>query len=138
MDKLGQIYSALERELEEFAGKELTSSSLGSIEKITHSMKSIAAIMNMGGSSGGYSNNYPAHNYSGNYSNNQYSNYSNDRGGNYSNNMGGNSQRYSNEYSGNYSNNYSGNSLREHLEGAMREAKDDRTRDEIRRLMSRI
>lgn len=134
MDTMMQIYKMLERELEELSRKELTSSSLGSIEKITHSMKSLAAIMGMGG----YSGNYPAHNYSGNYSNNQYSNYSN----NYSNEMGGNSQRYSNrgndEYSNNYSNNYSGNSLREHLEGAMREAKDDRTRDEIRRLMSRI
>ena len=91
--------------------------------------KSLAAIMGMNGSSG----NYPAHNYSG-----EYSHYSN----NYSNDMGGNSQRYSNRnndgYSNNYSNGYSGNSLREHLEGAMREAKDDRTRDEIRRLMSRI
>lgn len=130
MDTMMQIYKMLERELEELSRKELTSSSLGSIEKITHSMKSLAAIMGMGG----YSGNYPAHNYSGNYSNNRYDNYSNE--------MGGNSQRYGNrgndEYSNNYSNNYSGNSLREHLEGAMREAKDDRTRDEIRRLMSRM
>ena len=129
MDTMMQIYKMLERELEELSRKELTSSSLGSIEKITHSMKSLAAIMGMSGSSG----NYPAHNYSG-----EYSHYSN----NYSNEMGGNSQRYSNRnndgYSNNYSNGYSGNSLREHLEGAMREAKDDRTRDEIRRLMSRI
>lgn len=138
MDTMMQIYKMLERELEELSRKELTSSSLGSIEKITHSMKSLAAIMGMSGSSGGYSGNYPAHNYSGNYSNNQYSNYSN----NYSNEMSGNSQRYSNrgndEYSNNYSNGYSGNSLREHLEHAMRDATDDRMRDEIRRLMNRV
>ena len=68
MDTMMQIYKMLERELEELSRKELTSSSLGSIEKITHSMKSLAAIMGMGG----YSGNYPAHNYSGNYSNNRY------------------------------------------------------------------
>lgn len=121
MDTMMQIYKMLERELEELSRKELTSSSLGSIEKITHSMKSIACIMDMdmGGSSGRYSNRYPAREYS--------------------NDMGGNSQRYSNrEYSNNYSDNYSGNSLREHLEHAMRDATDERMRDEIRRLMNRI
>ena len=129
MDKLMQIYDMLEQELEEFTHKELTSSSLGTIDKITHSMKSIACIMDMdmGGSSGRYSNRYsnryPANNYSGEYSND----------------MRGNSQRYSNrEYSGTYSNDYSGNSLREHLEHAMRDATDERMRDEIRRLMNRI
>lgn len=125
MDKLMQIYDMLERELEGFANKELTSSSLGSIEKITHSMKSIACIMDMD-AQGGYSGRYPAHNYSGNYSNE----------------MGRNSQRYSGrdnrEYSNNYSHGYSGNSLREHLEHAMRDAGDERTREEIRSLMSRI
>ena len=38
----------------------------------------------------------------------------------------------------NYSKGYSGHTLKEHLEEAMRQAKDDRTRNELMRMIERM
>ena len=66
-------------------------------------------------------------------------------------NSGEYSRRYSGEYSHEgysdrdgysnrrgYSNEYSGHSMKEHLEEAMQQAKDERTRNELMRMLERM
>lgn len=116
MDRFEELYGMLERELSKILSRgELNSSSLDMVYKLTCSMKNLKKIMGGG-----------------------YSNYS----GDYSRNYGG--RGYSNEYSQDgysregYSRNYSGHNMREHLEEAMKQAKDDRTRNEIMRMLERM
>lgn len=112
MDRFEELYEMLERELSKILSRgELNGSSLDMVYKLTCSMKNLKKIMN-----GGYSN------YSGEYGRN-YSNRDYSREG------------YSRE---DYSRNYSGHGMREHLEEAMKQAKDDRTRNELMRMLERM
>ena len=116
MDRYAELCSMLERELMKVSSRgEISNNSLDMIYKLTESMKNLKKLE-------GYSN------YSGEYSHRGYS------------------DDYSRDYSGremygqreNYSKGYSGHTLKEHLEEAMHQAKDDRTRNELMRMIERM
>ena len=139
MDKLYDLEDMLCEELEKIAERgELSGSSLDHVAKITKSLKYLGDIIDEKDSySGNYSGEYDVGGgYSGERRRDSRGRYSNERNRNYGHDR---SNRYSNrEMMNGMSGNYSGASMKEHLEYAMQSAKDERQRDEIRRLMNRL
>ena len=120
MRVLDDVQNMLCRELDEIQHKELSSNNLEVIDKAVDILKDISTInaMEQGGYSNEYSGRFPMYAYDGN----SY----------------GNSYEYSNARRRDSMGRYSREGVMEHLQKAMDEAKDDRQRDEIRRLMDSV
>lgn len=105
--------------------RELTGGMLETIDKLAHTIKSVAAIEAMEGA--GYSNADHAGYHPGNYNSNYNGNYSN--AGRKRDSMG----RFSREGSYGYSRNDARSELMDHLHGMMDMAESDRTRQMIQK-----
>jgi len=151
MDLIKELYEAKETVGNEIGdlnkkirnnGGKITGADVDMLDKLTHSMKSLATTCAMlEAEEEGYSGHYmpmPAYGYSRN--GNGYSGYGNgySRNGNgYSGNGGGYSRRYSRESRDGYG--YSGKGdMTDQLRQMMDEAPDELTRREIQKLMERM
>lgn len=116
MRVLDDVQNMLCRELDEIQHKELSSNNLEVIDKAVDILKDISTInaMEQGGYSNEYSGRYPMYMYD------------------------GNSYEYSNARRRDSMGRYSREGVMDHLQKAMDEAKDDRQREEIRRLMDSV
>lgn len=109
----------------------LNDATLNNLHKLTDTKKNLLKIdklemeMMGGGNSFGYYGNAYGNSYGNSYAGNAYANNS------YAQNQGGNSNGYS------MGNDYSRMDGRSHLEAAMRDARSEQEREEIRQLMSR-
>ena len=151
MDLMKELYEAKETVGNEIGdlnkkirnnGGKITGADVDMLDKLTHSMKSLATTCAMlEAEEEGYSGHYmPVHAYG--YSrNNGYSGNGNgySRNGNgYSGNGGGYSRRYSRESRDGYGYSGAGGDMTERLRQMMDEAPDELTRREIQKLMERM
>lgn len=134
MRYLEDVKDMLCEELEKIAQKgELTAGTLDAVDKLTHSVKSISAIMAM--EEGGYSRDGS---YDGSYRGSYRGSYD---GGSYRRGRSATTGRFVSRASGRsmYSRDYSrDDGMREKLEQLMEDAPDDSTRQEIQRLISKM
>lgn len=119
-------------ELDKIAQKgELTAGSLDTVDKLTHSIKSIEAIMAM--EEGGYSRDggsYRRSYYGGSYDGGSY-----EGGGSYRRGRSATTGRFVSRAASRYSRD---DGLREKLESLMEDAPDDHTRQELQRLIEKM
>ena len=129
MDKMEELKKVLCDELDEIAKKgKLTAGDLDTVDKLTHSIKSIETIMSMGGYSGeNYGASYARGNRGGSYDNMSY------RDG-----MGGGSYARRRDRRGRYSRGYSRDDMREELQELMEEAGTEQEREAIRRCIEQM
>lgn len=116
----------------------MSSGDLDNVEKLTHSLKSIKGVIAMMEGEDGYSGYYPymGGSYNGGGNGGSYEGGSYD-GGSYARGRGRNARRDSmGRYSGERG--YSRNDLVDKMRELMEEAPDDRTRQEIRRLVEKM
>ena len=111
MEKLEKLYDMLCDELERLADEPLTAKNLEMIDDLAESMKNIDKIID-------HKEMYSTRHDGGSYDGYTYARRRDARG--------------------RYMSGYSRDSLKDHLEHAMRDAKDERMKDDIRRLLDRM
>ena len=136
MRYLEDVKEMLCEELEKISKEKLNAGNLDVIDKITHSIKSIEAIMAM--DEGGYSRRGSyGRSYDGSYDGSYEGSYD---GGSYRRGRSATTGRYISRSSGRmYSRDYSrDDGMKERLEALMEEATDDHTRQELQRLVDKM
>ena len=144
MHKLEELKDNLCERLEEYSSEELTTSSLDVIDKLAHTIKNLDKIIDKYYGEDEYSNGYSRNSYANRYSRNSY-----DEGGSYARSGMGSGNSYARgrgrnarrDSMGRYASDsgYSrdGEMLSE-LRSLMEEAPDDKTRQDIQKIVQRM
>ena len=129
LENLCEILSEQLKDVTRKAKNGISSGDLETIDKLTHSIASIKKIMAFMEDEDGYSGNYPMGYHDGSYRNAYRGSY---RGGSYRGQRRDSMGRYSGERG------YSRNDLADKMRDLMMDAPDDRTRQEIQRMVEKL
>lgn len=131
MQELYELKEMLMEELEKYGQKELTAGSLEVVDKLAHSLKNICKIMEED-EGGSY--------YDGSYEGGSYDRGGSYRGGSYENRGGRGSYARRRDFMGRYSRNYSraAEDMVHELKDMMKDAPDDKTRQEFQRFIQKL